>query len=392
MTKTFRLGLLAVSGLAALAFTSVAMASFSPSLTITRTVNAGTGDTATDVSYAQAQADDPVARVLIYVPPGYSATINQTPGTQIGTLEGQVFADEISSVVPVTGPIVVGDKTSPQLQAAATACTGKADHDAIWVLNVSAAGSTLQVPAYVDALSGLPFTSASVSFCLSHPSQVLLHIRLLNATLHLANIFAPPAAPGSYRWTAVNTPWDSATPTLNAEGTIETQAFDRVPVDASFSAKRITKKRTVKHKAFTDIFYSYFVKVSGQVMAGGEPAASTNVILTVNGQKAANGTTDNDGTFTKTLKLTKTSTFSMQFERGSNPLVGATCDPRLPFPGTSVLIACGTITDGGFSVTTDEKTVVKPKLTHKRIKHKVKKKPKHKPKHKPHGHPHGPPR
>jgi hypothetical protein len=374
MRRTLRLTLLAGAGAASLAFASAALGAFSPSLSITRTDNAATGDVNTDVTYAQTQADDPVARVFIYVPPGYSATLNQAAGAQIGTLEGQVFAAEISSVVPVNGAIIVGDKTSAPLMAAATACTGTATHDAIWILNVSAAGSTLQVPAYVDVVAGVPFTSASVAFCLSHPSAVVFKIRLLNATLHIANVFAPPASPASYRWTAVNTPWDPDHPTVNGAATIQTQAFDRAPADGSFSATRSKKVRKVKHKKYTDYFYTYFAKVSGQVTAGGDPAADADATLFVNGTKGPTGTTDASGNFSKTVKLTKTSTFSMQFARASTGLVGATCDPRLPFPGTVTLMPCGAITEGGFNVTTDEQTVTKPKLTHKRVKNKKPKK------------------
>jgi len=378
MRKTLRLGLAAGSGLVALAFTSVAVAAYAPQFSVTRNVNVATGDVVTDLTYTQTQADDPVARVTFYVPTGYSASLGQAAGAQIGTLEGSVFAAEISSVVPVNGAIVVADKTSPQAQAAATQCTGSANHTAIWILNVSAAGSTLAVPAYIDSPTGLPFASAAVTFCLAHPSTVVFKIRLLNATLHLPNIFAPPAAAGTYRWTGINTPWEPDTATLNAAATIETQALDSTPVDASLIGKRQTKTRTVKKKAYTDIFYTYFAKLSGSANVAGGNAASVNVDIFSGDTKITSATTGSDGSWSTTLKLTKTTSYRAVYTRPAAALVGATCDPRIPFPGTAVLIPCGTITNGGFVATTGEVKVVKPKLMHKRIKHK---KPKKKPKH-----------
>lgn len=368
MRKSARLGLVAVAAFATLPFASAASAAYAPTLTIFRNLNAATGDVTTDVTFAQTQADDPTARVTIYAPTGFSATLNQAVGTQIGSLDGQVFAAEITSVVPVQGSIVVADKTSAPLMAAATQCTGKAAHNAIWILNVSAAGNTLQIPAYVDVLSGLPFASGSIVFCLSHPSQVVFKIRLLNATLHIKNVFAPPAAPGSYRWTAVASPWEVATPMVNPEGTVELQSLDRTPVTASFAAKRVTKTRKVKRKNGYDIFYSYSVKLSGQVRRAGQGAADGTVDIYSGKKKIATVTTDSSGSFSATIKLAKTSTFTGVASRGSTSLVGASCEPRLPFPGTSTLISCGTITEGGFTATTVTVTVKKPKLTVKHVK------------------------
>ena len=93
MTKTLRLGLLAAAAATSLSFASAALGAYSPTFSVTRHVNVATGDVITDLTYSQTQADDPAARVVFYVPNGYSANLSQAAGAQIGTLEGQVFAD-----------------------------------------------------------------------------------------------------------------------------------------------------------------------------------------------------------------------------------------------------------------------------------------------------------
>src|SRR5215217_5965254 len=216
-----RLGVVGAGAVAALAFASVALAAYSPTLTITRHVDAAGGSSTTDIAFAQTDADDPTASVVIYAPVGFTATLNQAPGTQIGTLEGSVVAGALAgATVPVGGTIGVGDPTNATLRAAAKQCTGSETHNAIWLLNVTAAGQSLPapVPVYVDQISAPPFStfaSASIQLCLPHPSVATLGIKLLSATLHITNALAPPAAPGAYRWTAVNVPYNGGTNSIN---------------------------------------------------------------------------------------------------------------------------------------------------------------------------------
>ena len=79
-----------------------------------------------------------------------------------------------------------------------------------------------------------PFASASIQLCLPAPPVASFQIKLLEASLHVGNtlnIFVAGDAPGTIRWTAINTPY-KADNTPNAAGTVETQAIDAAPVDA----------------------------------------------------------------------------------------------------------------------------------------------------------------
>jgi hypothetical protein len=379
MRKTLRLGLVAAAAAAVLASASSALGAYAPKLLITTT------DETTAIKFSQTNADDPTARVQILVPGGFSGNFVQGPGTNIGALEGSVIAGAFGgATVPVAGTIVAGDPSNAALKATAKQCTGTEDHAAIWLLNVTAAGQSLPnpVPLFLDPIAVPPFNafaSASIQLCLPPPPAAAFQIKLLEASLlvgNTLNIFGPPSTAGAYRWTAINTPY-KADNTVNAAGTVETQGIETSPVDSNLTAKRITKTRRVKHKRFTDIFYSYSVRLTGSVQAGGQAAGGANYQLFAGGEDAvAEGTTNNSGAFTKTMKLTKTTAFHAVYTREAAPLVGASCIPPLPLaPGVNM--PCASVTQGGFVSTTEEQRVVKPKLTHKRIKNKKKKKPKH---------------
>jgi hypothetical protein len=378
MRKALRLALVGGAAAVSLAFASAALGAYAPSLTIVRDVNAGTGDGHTDIAYTETAADDALAKVTILSPAGFSATLTQAAGTQLGTLDGSVIAGALGGItVPVAGTIVVGDPANADLQATAQACTGTKTHAAIWLLNVTAAGQSLPapVPLFVDPTATPPFSafaSAAIQLCLPPPPLAAFQIKLLSATLHVAGVFAPPATPGDFRWTAVNTPYKSDNSGVNALGTVETQAIDQTPLDATLSAKRKTKTRKVKHKKFTDIFYTYSAQLSGTVTAGGEGAAGANVDIMVGEDKVATATTNDSGKFTTTLKLAKTTTYPAVYTREAQPLLGASCVPPLPLaPGLDM--PCGTIMSGGLAATTDDAKVVKPKLKKKRVKNKKKK-------------------
>jgi hypothetical protein len=378
MRKTLRLGLLAAAAATLLASASSALGAYAPKLAITR------ADEVTDIKFSQTDADDATAKVQILVPAGFTASLTQSPGTQLGTLDGSVIAGAFGgATVPVAGTIIAGDTSNAALRQTAKACTGTETHAAIWLLNVTAAGQSLPnpVPLFVDPLTTPPFSafaSASIQLCLPPPPLAAFQIKLLEASLHMANaanVISPPAAPGAYRWTAVNTPY-KADNSVNAAGTVETQGIDASPVDPSFAAKRITKTRRVKHKRYTDIFYSYSVRLSGTVEAGGQAVGGANVDLMAGEQKLDSASTNDSGAFTKTLKLTKTTSYHAVYTKESAALLGTSCVPPLPLaPGINM--PCASVTNGGFVATTEEVRVVKPKLTHKRIKHKTKKKPKH---------------
>lgn len=374
MRKALRLGLLMAVAATSLAFVSVAFGAYAPKLIINQT------DETTAIKYSQTDADDPLAKVQILVPAGFSGNFALTPGTTIGTLEGSVIAGEFGgATVPVAGTIVSGDPANATLMATAKQCTGTETHAAIWLLNVTAAGQSLPapIPVFIDPVSIPPFNafaSASIQLCLPPPPLATFKIKLLEASLEVANtgnIFAPPSAAGDYRWTAINTPY-KADNTPNAAGTVETQGIESSPVTSTFGAKLVTKTRRVKHKRYTDIFYTYSARISGSVSEGGHTVAGANVDL-MSGEATLDSTeTGSNGAFTMTRPLKKTTSFHAVFTQDASPVAGGTCVPPIPFGAGLPNMPCASVTQGGFTETTLEKRVVKPKLTHRRVKNRGK--------------------
>jgi hypothetical protein len=371
MRKTLRLGLTAAVAATSLTCVSAAFGAYAPKLIITQT------DETTAIKYSQTDADDPMAKTQILVPAGFSGNFASTPGTQLGTLEGSVIAGAFGgATVPVAGTIVAGDPTNATLKATAKQCTGVETHQAIWLLNVTAAGQSLPapVPLFLDAVSTPPFNafaSASIQLCLPPPPLASFQIKLLEASLivgNTSNTFAPPSAAGDFRWTAINTPYAGNTP--NAAGTVETQGIESSPVTSTIGAKLVTKTRRVKHKRYTDIFYTYSARVTGSVSEAGHTAAGANVDVMAGSTKLGTTETGSNGSFAATFPLKKTTSFHAVYTEDSSAVAGGTCVPPLPLG--PVTMPCASVTQGGFTETTLEKRVVKPKLTHRRVKNKGK--------------------
>ena len=371
MRKTLRLGLLAVAAATSLAFVTSALGAYAPKLLITQS------DETTAITYSQTDADDPLARTQILVPLGFSGNFTLTPGTTIGTLSGSVVAGDFGgATVPVAGTIVAGDPTNAALMANAKACTGTETHAAIWLLNVTAAGQSLPspVPLFIDPISTPPFNafaSASIQLCLPPPPLASFKIKLLEASLFIGNtlnIFSPPSSAADYRWTAINTPY-AADNSTNAAGTVETQAIESAPISSTFGTKLITKTRRVKHKRYTDIYYTYSVRLTGSVSAAGNTVAGANVDIMSGSTKLASTTTGSQGTFTMTRPLKKTTAFHAVYTQDPAVVSGGSCIPALPLTA-QILMPCANVSQGGFVQTTQEKRVVKPKLTHRRVKNK----------------------
>jgi hypothetical protein len=249
MTRGRRLGLLGVGLVVALAAAIPAFAATNP------TLDATTQASATTISWAQGATDDPPAVITFYVAAGYAALLAQSDGDVVGTVKGTAIAGDLGgATLQLSGDIVarVGTSTisfagaTPTLASLAVACTGTATHTAFWVLNLSASGQTLQVPAYVD---DVPLTNplsstanTQVRICLpppdvpaGTPGRASLGAKALSVTMSLTEVFS--AAPGWYLWHVVVTPYNAGRGTANVAGTVSAQSYDRTPQEVTFTAK-----------------------------------------------------------------------------------------------------------------------------------------------------------
>ena len=91
------------------------------------------------VELREDKSDAAPSKITVYVPSGYLLNVSHAAGSRIGDLTASVQALEQSpdTVVDIRdGSVLVADRDSADLAAAATRCTGNAKHDAIWILSL----------------------------------------------------------------------------------------------------------------------------------------------------------------------------------------------------------------------------------------------------------------
>src|SRR4051794_143013 len=105
MRRTYRLALVGATALAALGFASSAFASFAPKLVISSTTSAPGSAAGVRLGVVAQNADDPTARVQIYIPAGYQVA-SPAPGAKLGTVTATASAADLGgAVLPLTGEL-----------------------------------------------------------------------------------------------------------------------------------------------------------------------------------------------------------------------------------------------------------------------------------------------
>jgi len=221
MKRSIRIAVLGLAGVAVLVLASLAIAAYtSPKLQVSYA-----GST-TVITASAAPGDDATAVASIYVPTGTTLTTSQAPGSNIGTVKAQVSAAALGgAMLPLTGPIVVAP---PGAVPAATqlACTQGATPLAVWLLQLAAAGQTINLPAYVLPTAGAEAAlgPAKVRFCIAPPvvsPANTFGAKFLSAALTLNGVFTP-VAQGA--WIAFWTPWAADNTAPNQAGTVASPA------------------------------------------------------------------------------------------------------------------------------------------------------------------------
>ncbi len=334
---------LAIATAAALALAGVAFAANTASISVSHSPMATSSSKSTTIHVAIPQATDPIARIAIYVPAGYSANLGATAGTTIGQVSASAFAHDQGLVLPLSGAVVADNPAAHT--ADATACVGGAAA-AVWNLNLSVAGQSVQVPLYVNPTTGAETALGSyrLVICLpppdvpvGTPGRAVFGVQVLDAVFTVNGIFTTPGSAGTQGWQALFTPYNPGQGTVNAAGTFEAQALVGLPVVAK------AKAVSVKHKTY---------KVTGVVTAGGTGAAGVSVKLyrgTSSGKLAAAGsaTTGTGGTFSFSGKLGRKPLF---FQVQAKAAERATACVS-PLPATIAPAGCAGATLSGWNAT-----------------------------------------
>jgi hypothetical protein len=179
----------------------------------------------TVITASAAVADDSTARAAIYAPAGTALTATQAPGTQIGTVKAQVSALALGgALLPLTGPILVAPPGAVPA-ASQTACIGAELPTSVWLLQLAAAGQTINLPAFLVPTAGneAALGPAKLVFCLPPPDipadqgGATFGAKFLSAELSVNGVFSA-VSPGV--WLGIWTPWQAGNGQVNPAGTV----------------------------------------------------------------------------------------------------------------------------------------------------------------------------
>jgi hypothetical protein len=248
MKKTITL---AVAAFATLAFASSAFASFAPKLVVSSLDVGGP----TRIGVVTSNADDPTAKVTIYVPTGFGVA-TPAPNTKLGDVTATAAAADLGgAVLPLTGEL---DAIAATATTTAAAQQCGVTPTQTWDLHLTAAGQTLDIPMFVVTTVGseAAMGPAKLVVCLpppdvpaGTPGRATFGAKLLSATFSSTAI-AEPTTTGDYRWTSLWTPYNPGKGTPNAAGSVETQSLRHLPIILHFatSKKRVVTYTKVKGK------------------------------------------------------------------------------------------------------------------------------------------------
>jgi len=332
MKTILRLVTVSAVGVAALAFAGNALAT--QRLSVTQSA------TSLTIKLSQDATDQQPAKIQIYLPAGYTANTSAAPGTKIGTTTGVVIARDQGNIdLPLTGDVIVAD---PAAHTKDLCSPG--NNLAVWILQLSVAGQTINLPVYLNptATTEAGLGSAKLAVCLApsdtpqgSPGRSAFGAQLKTATFTVNNVFTAPA--GSARWESLWTPYAAGNGVPNAAGTVEARAF--VGPGAITLAGRITSKP------------KRVVALSGKVTASGVGIAGATVSLLLNGKARYTKKTSNSGAYSFRLQKKKgskvtTTVFQSKVTVAERDVTATGCaTPAIP------PIPCVSATQGSFTAT-----------------------------------------
>jgi hypothetical protein len=305
------------AALAALAVAGPVSAAYSPRLFVTAVDNGLARPTTMVLGHIQTAADDPTAKDTMYVPLGYQVNLAQTVGKTIGEVDGlAVYRDGSNTEQDFTGKVTVADPTA--YPPGSNLCTPGEQHQAVWVLSVTIAGTAMTIPVYVDRTSGAEaaFSTAKLQLCLPGPIGTPRSAEILIALFDVTGVFSNPSARGYRLWRAEFTPYLPGTPNQNAAAAVEGQAF--VPSSAVLTIRAKALRRGG-------------VLITGRLLVQGAPFSGATVELYTGSRRVAAGRTNRTGRFSIRPRRIKrrTSYRALVTQVGNRPGGCATAAPPI---------------------------------------------------------------
>lgn len=333
MTKV-RFLVLGLVGATALALASPALASHT--LVVTPSDYNVNGAGTTTLRLAMAETERPIAKITIYAPLGWASPLSETAGTTIGQARALVVIKSLAGAkATVEGAIVADDPAKYTTNPAAVQCAGAVRHDAVWLLNLSLQGQSLQVPVFVDRVAQGPetgFASFKLQVCFASPdvppSQGGQSVGAMPIEMQLtlnSGVFRNPSTNGTYSWRALVTPYNPGTATANPALTEEVRSLVLLPTQLTLAGRKVIRKVGKRRLA-----YATLNGTLTQVNAG---VAGRFVRILANGKRVATVSTNASGVYRVTLRLRARTTYTAQAVIPVRDAGATGC--ASPLPGTA---------------------------------------------------------
>lgn len=338
---------LALGAVASLVFVVAAYAAYTkPSISVSYPGGATRIVVKADVS------EDATARAAIVISKGTSITTTAAPGTSVGTVQAQVSALALGgALLPLSGDILVAPPGAVPA-ASQTACIGAVPPSATYLLRLTAAGQTLNVPAYLVPTAGplINLGDAQLVFCLPPPDVPVdkggatFGAKFLSADMTFNGVFGTQT---NALWLAFWTPWTPLVGQVNAAGTVASVSAIG-PGAVTLKGKRNAGRVTVSGKVTQfGVGFSEVVQLWG--------AGKTGAL-----KRMRTVTAKDDGTFSVTLaKAAKQVRFQARVVSGEATATGSNATEvcTAAFPNNQLGVPCSTWTWNAFTAQSKVVTV-----------------------------------
>ena len=211
-------------------------------------LSAANADTGIEIVVPENQ---PAAKVVVYVPAGYSLDLALPAGTEMGTAVAS--ATTSAGAATLRGTIVVDSPTRYAADPASIACAGAAPHSTVWLLQLAAGATSLTVPVFVDIASGADggLGVFKLQFCLPAPDVpssaggAPSGLRITDLFTELTHGVTNPPTPSDFLWRALVTPFVPGTTTQNNAGTGEARSIVVLPQVLTLQGRYERKTKSI---------------------------------------------------------------------------------------------------------------------------------------------------
>lgn len=272
-----RVGILGVAASVSLVAAGNALGAVTPRLVVSSN-GAPVGPSTLSISASRQTSDDPVGRIQIFVPSGFTLS-SPSPGAQVGTATARVVAGDVNPTAeqPLSGTVRAISPTDPTVAYENASCD-TSGHLAAWMVRLGTGRTALSFPIFVDAVSdtGASFGPYVLVACFraadlppSDPARSRAGGVIDSFTLNLTR-FTVPTTAGGYLWRSLWTPFAAGTGSLDPAGSVEAQSTAQVlagaiTIDATTTPIKLQAKPMV------------LLIVSGRVLVDNQPQAGVLV-------------------------------------------------------------------------------------------------------------------